>query len=334
MYTGLVRNNGRSPTAETEHRGRVLEVRHLQLVAAIVDEGNLTRAGERLHLTQSALSHQLLDIEERLGIPLFHRINKRMTPTDAGQRVLESARRILEELAQTEDHLQLYATNRRGSVRLTTECYTVYHWLPTVMKRFEKKYPEIEIKIEVDATDAPFKALAAGSLDVAFVTSEVAPHGIEMESLFDDEMKVIVDPGHRFASLPYVSAAQLAEETLLTYSELKGNIVYDRVLRPAGLEPRKHLQVRLTEAMIELVKAGVGVAVLAQWAAAPYAASGAVVAVPLTKRGVARHWRAAYVSARPMPPFVRSFIDLVASEGPRALRIVLPLALPGRRASR
>src|SRR3954462_5705608 len=111
------------------YTSRMLEVRHLQLVAAIVDEGNLTRAGERLHLTQSALSHQLLDIEERIGTPLFHRMGRRMTLTDAGQRVLTSARQILVELAQTEQDLQLYAANRRGAIRLTTECYTVYHWL-------------------------------------------------------------------------------------------------------------------------------------------------------------------------------------------------------------
>jgi LysR family transcriptional regulator, regulator for metE and metH len=312
MYTSAVQNG-------------VLEVRHLQLVSAIVDEGNLTRAGRRLNLTQSALSHQLLDIEERLGVALFDRVNKRMVLTDAGQRVLESARRILEELGQTEDLLNLYATNRRGAVRLTTECYTVYHWLPTVMKKFEQKYPEIELRIEVDATDAPFEALAAGLLDVAFVTSDIAPHGIAMEPLFDDELKVIVHPGHPFAKLPYVKAAQLAGETLLTYSELKGNVMYERVLRPAGLEPKKHLQVRLTEAMIELVKAGVGVAVLAQWAVAPYVASRSVAAVPLTKHGLARHWKAAHVSARPMPPFVSAFIDMVAAQGPRALRMAPPL---------
>ena len=310
--------------------GMQLEVRHLQLVAAIVDEGSLTRAGERLHLTQSALSHQLLDIEARLGTPLFHRINRKMMPTEAGERVLASARRILEELEQTEDDVRLYAGNRKGTIRLTTECYTVYHWLPWVMKRFEEKYPDIEIRIDVEATSAPFDALVSGTLDVAFVTSEKAPHGIAMETLFEDEMKVIVSPDHRFAKQEYVKASELAEETLLTYSELRGNVVYDRVLRPAGLEPKRHLEVKLTEAMIELVKAGVGVAVLAQWAAAPYIANGAVVGVPLTKRGVSREWKAAYVASRQMPAFVRSFIDMVAGQAPRALRMALALAMPRR----
>ena len=315
-------------------RVQVLEVRHLMLVAAIVDEGSLTRAGERLNLTQSALSHQLLDIEARLGTPLFHRINRRLTLTEAGQRVLTSARRILDELAQTEHDLRSYAENRRGVIRLTTECYTVYHWLPTVMKRFEEKYPDVEIKIEVDATPAPLAALAEGSLDVAFVTAETAPDGIEMEPLFEDEMNVIVSPGHRFASMEYVKPAQLVEETLLTYSTLKGNAIYERVLRPAGLEPKKHLQVRLTEAMIELIKANVGVAVMAQWATAPYVSSGAVIAVPLTRRGVTRQWKAARLAARPMLPFVRAFIDMVANEGPRALRMTIPVAIPRQRAAR
>src|SRR5690348_5130734 len=100
----------------------VLEVRHLLLIAAVADEGNLTRAGERLNLTQSALSHQLLDLEERLGTPLFLRMTRRMTLTEAGERALTSARRILDDLTRTEDDLRLYAANRRGSIRLTTEC--------------------------------------------------------------------------------------------------------------------------------------------------------------------------------------------------------------------
>ena len=307
---------------------RVLEVRHLQLIAAIVDEGNVTRAGQRLHLTQSALSHQLLQLEERLGTALFHRVQKRMTLTDAGQRLLGSARQVLAHLAATEDDLRQYALNRRGTIRLTTECYTVYHWLPHVMKRFEKHYPDVDIRIEVDATNAPFDAVLGGEVDVAFVTSETAPRGVELEPMFDDSMKVIVAPDHRFAGKAFIDPAALAEETLLTYSSLRGNLVYDRVLRPAGLEPKKHLQVRLTEAMIELVKAGVGVAVLAEWAAAPYVRSGAVVALPLTRRGVERCWSAAFLSGRALPQFTRAFIDAVAEEGPRAQRMAIALAGP------
>ena len=141
---------------------QILEVRHLLLVAAVADEGSLTSAGRRLNLTQSALSHQLLDVEERLGTPLFHRFNRKMTLTEAGERVLASARRILDDLKRTEEDLRLYSTNQRGAIRVTTECYTVYHWLPSVMKTFHASYPGIDIRIDVDSTEgegATFRVL-------------------------------------------------------------------------------------------------------------------------------------------------------------------------------
>ena len=83
-----------------------LEVRHLQLVAAVADVGSLTRAGDRLHLTQSALSHQLRDIESRLGAALFLRVGKRLVLTPAGERLLESARDVLDRLRQAEDAIR------------------------------------------------------------------------------------------------------------------------------------------------------------------------------------------------------------------------------------
>ncbi len=79
-----------------------LEIRHLKLVAAIAETGSVTLAGNRLHLTQSALSHQLRDAEEQLGVPLFERRNRKMALTAAGERLLQSARTVLDELARVE----------------------------------------------------------------------------------------------------------------------------------------------------------------------------------------------------------------------------------------
>src|SRR3989441_11862766 len=107
-----------------------LEVRHLQLVSAVADCGSLTRAGDRLHLTQSALSHQLRDIESRLGAALFLRVGKRLVLTPAGGRVLGSAREGLQPPAQTAHDLRQLGGEPGGGRRLTTECYTCYHPLP------------------------------------------------------------------------------------------------------------------------------------------------------------------------------------------------------------
>src|SRR5262245_50180696 len=107
----------------------ILETRHLKLIVAITEERSVTKAGERLCLTQSALSHQLRDIEEKLGTPLFTRVNKRMVLTPAGERLLRSARLVLDELQRTEAEIARLAAGDYGVLRISTECYTGYHWL-------------------------------------------------------------------------------------------------------------------------------------------------------------------------------------------------------------
>src|SRR5262245_53336708 len=144
-----------------------LEVRHLKLVREVSAAGSLTRAGAALHLTQSALSHQLRDIESRLGTPLFLRVGKRMVLTPAGERVLRSAEDVLATIERTEDAVRHLAGLSRGVLRLTTECYTCYHWLPALLKRYRVAHPQIDIRIDAAATSAPLVPLLEGRLDVA-----------------------------------------------------------------------------------------------------------------------------------------------------------------------
>ena len=125
-----------------------LEVRHLKLVREVSAAGNLTRAGAALHLTQSALSHQLRDIESRLATPLFLRVGKRMALTAAGERVLQSADEILAAIEPTEDAVRLLAGADRGLLRVSTECYTCYHWLPPLLKRYRKSHPQVDVRID------------------------------------------------------------------------------------------------------------------------------------------------------------------------------------------
>src|SRR5262245_52205451 len=105
-----------------------LEIRHLQMVQAIHDEGSVTKAAARLHLTQSALSHQLLGIEDRLGATLFQRVGRKMVITPAGERLLSAAKLVLMELRNTEHDISVKGRTPDGALRISTECYTCYHW--------------------------------------------------------------------------------------------------------------------------------------------------------------------------------------------------------------
>jgi len=297
-----------------------LEIRHLQLVAAVADVGSLTRAGDRLHLTQSALSHQLRDIESRLGAALFLRVGKRLVLTPAGERLLASARDVLERLEQTEREIRQMGKDRAGVLRLTTECYTCYHWLPPLLIRYRRRFPRVEVRIDVAATGRPVENLLAGKIDLAIVSSPVTNRRIATRPVFRDELMVMASRHHRFAQQTHVKLADMRDETLYIYPPKEESSVLNRVLVPAGATPARIEEVLLTEAITELVKAGLGVSVLAPWAVQPTLDSGAIVARPLTARGLHREWRAAMPKDLVSVDYVREFIDLLETNTPTARR--------------
>ena len=294
----------------------ILETRHLRLAAAVAEHGSLTRAGRELHLTQSALSHQLLDLEGRLRVTLFHRMGKRMVPTVAGLRLLDAARQTLPALIAAEEDLRGLASGREAVLRLSTECYTCYHWLPRVLERFRERHPRVEVRIVSEATRRPMAALLEGTIDLGIATAAERDERLEYFPLFQDELVAVVAPGHRLASRAHIRAEDFASEHLIMYAVSESeSTLFREVLGPAGVRPARVSSIQLTEAIVELVKAGVGVAVLARWAVAPHLDSGVLRALALTRRGFRRSWYAATVRQKESPDYLRAFAELLA-EGP------------------
>jgi LysR family transcriptional regulator, regulator for metE and metH len=295
-----------------------LEVRHLQLVAAVADVGSLTRAGDRLHLTQSALSHQLRGIESRLGAALFLRVGKRLVLTPAGERLLASAKDILERLAQAEEDIRRMGKEHAGVLRITTECYTCYHWLPPLLMHYRRKFPRVEVRIDVEATRRPIEMLLAGKIDLAIVSATVTDRRLVSRKVFEDEVVLIAARHHRFAQQSHVRISEMRDETLFIYPPREESRVLQEVLLPAGVSPARIEEVQLTEAITELVKAGLGVAFLARWAVQPLVDAGTIVARPLTARGLHREWRAVMPKDLARADYVVEFIDLLEKHAPTA----------------
>jgi LysR family transcriptional regulator for metE and metH len=297
----------------------ILEVKHLRLVEAVASYGTLTNAGKHLNLTQSALSHQLNELERRLGTPLFHRVGRRLVPTVAGERLLEAAKRTLTILRRTEGTLKRIAAGQEAVLRLTTECYTAYHWLPAILEEFGRRCPKVEVQVVAEATRRPIEALLAGKIDVAIMHNPVRDDRIESTPLFEDEMVVVAAPSHPLAKAAFVRPEDFADEHLLVYTPLQAeDLIVRRVLGPAGVMPRRVTAIQLTEAMLEMVRAGLGISVLARWAAEPQVASGAVRAIRLTQHGLMREWSAGVLRQQTTPLYIREFCRLL-SAGPTSL---------------
>ena len=289
-----------------------LELRDLRLVVAIDAEGGLTRAGAVLNLTQSALSHQLADLERRLGTPLFLRQGRRLVLTPAGERLRDSAKPILATVSRLETELRDVASARRGILRFSTECYTCYNWLPAVLREYQRRFPDIEARLVADATRRPLPALLRGELDLAIVSSHVRDRRVAIHPLFQDELVAIVPPGHPWEQRKVVDAVDFAEQHLIMYSLKKSeSTLFTEVLMPAGVTPRQISHVELTEAIIELVRARLGVAVLARWSIARELEAGALRAIRITPGGIQRQWSVATLKHRVLPAHLVAFVELL-----------------------
>jgi LysR family transcriptional regulator for metE and metH len=309
-----------------------IEVRHLEMMTAIAGSGSVTQAAGQLHLTQSAVSHQLRGLEERLGTPLFLRVGKRMVVTAAGERVLATARRVLEDVRAVEDDLRREGAGQAGVLRVCAQCNTGYHWLPPLIEVYRRRHPAIDVSLAVECTIRPLEALLDGRLDLAIVTEPVRHAHVRVRTLFEDEQAAIVAPDHPFAKRAFVSAQDLADERLLLYSSSPDDsFTMQHILRPAGVTARRVSFVMLTEAILEMVKARLGVSVMQTWAIEPALRAGDVKAVPITAAGIRRQWRAATLRDAGRVPHVDAFIDLLAARALPARRRPLPVPRARRR---
>ena len=293
-----------------------LELRHLRLVEAIAVEGAMTRAAARLFITQPALSHQLAGLEEALGVSLFRRVPRGMILTRAGERLLDCARTVLGTVREAQTLLSAAESDAQGVLRISTECYTCYHWLPARLKAFQASFPRVEVEIVVEATRRPVEALIAGELDLAIVSGAPIQTAVSSRPLFEDELVAILSPEHRLAPRRSLSPRDFAAERLITYSvPIRQLGIYQQFFHPAGVVPARVSRVDLTEAIVEMVKANLGIAVLARWAIAPHLNAATLKAIPLGRRGYRRRWYAVTVKSRRPPAYIEFFIDLLAEKG-------------------
>jgi LysR family transcriptional regulator for metE and metH len=266
-----------------------IEVRHLRLVQAVAREGSLTRAGTRLHLSQSALSHQLLGLEKDLGAKLFDRIGKRMVPTEAGQRLLDLADTTLRALDEAEASLQRH--EERPRLRVAPSCYTMYPWLAAGMARFAADWPMMDLQIVPEVGRCDTGLLLTDDVDLLIAHHPSGDARFESKRLFAMEILALLSPTHRLVTSrtprrPAIGWRELSGENLLTHYLREDD---ERLLREATTAdsgpPTRIWFVRMTEAIAELARAGHGIGIVAeQIIPSPLAGGDGLVTMPLWPR--------------------------------------------------
>jgi LysR family transcriptional regulator for metE and metH len=294
-----------------------MEIRHLKLVKSIVEQGSLAKAIGKLHLTQSALSHQLKEAEFQLGTRIFHRINKKLVLTNAGKKLYATAVKVLQQLSETELEIKKMVFGEAGQIRISGECYSSYHWLPSLMQQFHLIYPKVDLNLVMEATHYPLQKLLSGHLDVGIITDAIDDDNIEYLELFQDEMVAVVATGHAWCSKKFVTPKDFETQNLIIHSlPLNTVTVHEAFLKPAGITPRKVTVLPMTEASIEMVKAEMGVMVMAKWLLKPYLAMyhDRIQTIKIGKNGLKRMHYIATLRHREKREYFNHFIAFLQQE--------------------
>ena len=289
----------------------MLEIRHLRTLLALAEAGNLSVAAKRVHLTQSALSHQLKTLEDRYGTTLFERKSNPLRFSPAGQRLLDLARNTLAAVDNAERDLLRLKGDSGGELRVVLECHTCFDWLMPVMDDFRRRWPEVEVDLVAGFHSNPLELLRDGKADLVIGSPTDRSRNWTVLPLFQFEILVVLPLKHRLRSRRYVEAADLAGETLITYPVPEARIDFIReILRPAGIKlPRRTAE--LTVAILQLVASRRGIAALPNWGLKNYVDLEYVTAKRIGSKGLWSDLHAIASRTLAAKPYFAEFTSII-----------------------
>ena len=285
----------------------------LELVRVIADTGSLTRTAKLMHVSQPAISQRLANLQDRLGARLFLRSDGQMRPTEAARRLAEAAVAVDSLIDSAERDVAALLDQRQRQFRLTAQCHTSYRWLSFVIRDLVAAHPGINVDVVPEAVEDPFGAAERDEVDIALVFTGTAGSAVRNEPVFEDELFAVMHKDHPFASRRFLTPQNFADEALVLYTG-KRHAFIDLVLAPAGVVPGRLRQVRMTEAIVELARAGQGIAVLAGWVLNDIGSRDDLAAVRITRGGYRRQWRA-LIGAQCPAALEKTFLDSARMTG-------------------
>ena len=298
----------------------MIELKHLKTLQTLRDAGSLVAASARLHLTQAALSHQINEIEQRLGYKFFIRKSQPIRFSEQGNILLALADAILPQVAQALERCR-YPSARRLTIAI--ECHSCIQWLMPALNTFRQAQPEISLELESGIVFDLHPVLQRGELDVLITSDRLVTPQLSYTPLFDFEVRLVLSPDHPLSLQRQITPADLAEYALLTYPVSKHRLdIWQHFLLPAGVAPRIKT-VDNTALLIQMASAGMGITALPHWAVETFEKQGLVVTRPLGK-GL---WRRLYGATREgeqYQPAIEHFIETLKQHGFQRLRLIRP----------
>ncbi|MCX7640499.1 MAG: LysR family transcriptional regulator [Pyrinomonadaceae bacterium] len=256
-----------------------MEIKQLRAFVAIAEARTFTAGAKRVNVTQAAISMQIRQLEEEVGIPLFTRTPRRVILTEAGEKLLERARKILREHDMAIEELAELRGAEHGRLRIGSSSSSfATEQLPEILQKLRKKFPKAEITVFSATSEVLTEKLLNGEIDIAFVSLPIENNNIQTELLYSDEIVAIAHPSHPLAKRKVITAAELANEPLIL-GEKGGNTrrLLDEFFAQVGVKPNIIMELSRQSAINRMVEKNMGVGIAGAKSVAKEVAEGKLV---------------------------------------------------------
>ncbi len=266
-----------------------MELKYFRLIKTIAEEGSIANATERLFLTQSALSHQLSELEERLGFKVFRRTRNKWELTQEGSELYKLANKLFSSIDEGFTTIKQIKEGSKGFIKLSAECQSFFHSIPSFIQKMGILYPEIHIDITLGATHQTISQVLSEDIDIAIATSKPASDELSSIPVFKDEIFAIMHKENALNSLEYLDAGHFGNVHLLINSfPIEGVAVYEHFLKPNKINPIKISAIPFTEITLSMIQANMGIMCAPKWQLNSFKLSKELVFKRIGKNGLKR----------------------------------------------
>src|SRR6188508_1607784 len=240
-----------------------MDLRQLEILRAIAETGSFTAAGARLHVSQSAISRQILLLEEEFKEPLFIRFGRRIQITPTGETLLQLSHRVFADIKDTSESILDTKKKLSGTLRLVGGMTVCLYVFPSLLKEFRRQHPDVDIKVITGGTPRLIRQLRSGTADLGLLTLPVDDNALVAEPVIREELLQVTPGGHRLAGSKVVSPSALVRQPFILFeSGSNTRRVIDEFFVRADIKPRVVAETENVEIIKSMVASGLGISIV------------------------------------------------------------------------
>jgi DNA-binding transcriptional LysR family regulator len=246
-----------------------MDLRQLEIIRAIADSGSFTAAGAKLHVSQSAISRQILLLEDELGEPVFHRIGRRIRITPAGESLLQLSHRVFQDLQDTVSAISDKQESLKGTMRLVGGMTVCLYVFPALLSEMRRIHPHLDLKITVGTAERSLAMLRSGAGDLGLITLPVDAADLVAVPVLEEELLLVTYPTHPLAKKKSITPGDLNRQHFIVFEA--GSItrtLVEEFFTRERIKPEIVMETENVEIIKAMVRHGLGISIIPWQAAA------------------------------------------------------------------